>query len=160
MHLWAQNSIFNCTNCKVKSDLIPSRDLNRLLRLLLSGIFACFRGRHKESHGKEEERKKSWKCGFGAIKAKGGNKGSWLLFFLLFLEQKVMFSCSQWSRKLGVRAPWFGCPRRNARVSNKRPHRGCTCKRDHVSTEGPKMLGHIITINSYQDQSRTTKVET
>ena len=41
----------------MKSDLIPTRDLNRLLRLLLSGIFACFRGRHKESHGKEEEKK-------------------------------------------------------------------------------------------------------
>ena len=76
----------------MKSDLIPTRDLNRLLRLLLSGIFACFRGRHKESHGKEEE-KKVENVVLEPLKQKVAIKGTTI--FSSFLEQKVMFSCSQ-----------------------------------------------------------------
>ena len=65
----------------MKADLIPTRDLNRLLRLLLSGIFACFRGRHKESHGKEEE-KKVENVVLEPLKQKVAIKGADLLFFL------------------------------------------------------------------------------
>ena len=71
----------------MKSDLIPTRDLNRLLRLLLSGIFACFRGRHKESHGKEEE-KKVENVVLEPLKQKVAIKGADLLFFPSFFGTK------------------------------------------------------------------------